>query len=44
MLFYLIRPDWEATVKWLKDLGADVVTTEHKLKADVGEWCLMSAA
>lgn len=29
------RPDWEATVGWLKGLGADVVTTEQRLKGDV---------
>jgi hypothetical protein len=30
-------PDWAATVAWLKGMGADVVTTEQKLKEDLGE-------
>lgn len=29
------RPDWEAAVSWLRAMGADVVTTEQKLKADL---------
>ncbi|MEW5302845.1 MAG: hypothetical protein WDW36_005588 [Sanguina aurantia] len=29
------RPDWDGTVAMLKGLGADVVTTEAKLKADM---------
>ena len=31
------RPDWESTVSRLKAMGADVVTTEQQLKADLGE-------
>ena len=31
------RPDWDATVGWLNDLGADLVTTEERLKRDLGE-------
>eukprot|EP00878_Enallax_costatus_P043859 GHUV01051957.1.p2 GENE.GHUV01051957.1~~GHUV01051957.1.p2 ORF type:complete len:202 (+),score=70.47 GHUV01051957.1:912-1517(+) len=29
------RPNWDATVSWLEDMGADLVTTEDKLKADL---------
>jgi hypothetical protein len=31
------RPDWDAAVSWLQGMGADLVTTEQKLKADLGE-------
>jgi len=31
------RPEWDQTVTWLQGMGADVVTTEQKLKADLGE-------
>jgi trans-2-enoyl-CoA reductase len=31
------RSDWDATVSWLKDMGADVVTTEGKLKGDLAD-------
>lgn len=31
------RPDWDQTVAFLKELGADVVTTEAKMKADLSE-------
>eukprot|EP00882_Tetradesmus_deserticola_P011593 GHRQ01012265.1.p1 GENE.GHRQ01012265.1~~GHRQ01012265.1.p1 ORF type:complete len:243 (+),score=47.61 GHRQ01012265.1:122-850(+) len=30
------RPDWDATVSRLQAMGADLVTTEQKLKADLG--------
>lgn len=43
-LYYLVaavclltlRPDWDACVSSLTDMGADVVTTEEKLKQDLG--------
>lgn len=37
MFVLFCRPDWDATVSWLKGMGADVVTTEQDLKADLGE-------
>ncbi len=30
------RPDWDATVGWLKGMGADVVTTEERLRKNMG--------
>jgi hypothetical protein len=36
LLLCCCRPDWDATVSWLKGMGADVVTTEASLKADLG--------
>lgn len=33
----LPRPDWDATVSHLKALGADLVTTEERLKDDLSE-------
>eukprot|EP00879_Flechtneria_rotunda_P013891 GHRR01014507.1.p1 GENE.GHRR01014507.1~~GHRR01014507.1.p1 ORF type:complete len:309 (+),score=91.20 GHRR01014507.1:1264-2190(+) len=30
------RPDWDAAVSWLKEMGADLVTTEARLKEDLG--------
>lgn len=31
------RPDWDATVSWLRGMGADLVTTEQDIKADLGK-------
>ena len=30
------RPDWDSTVAWLQGMGADLVTTEQRLKHDFG--------
>eukprot|EP00775_Hariotina_reticulata_P004731 gene4731-4981_t len=35
MLLPVTSPDWDATVAWLQDMGADIVTTEQKLKEDL---------
>jgi hypothetical protein len=37
LVLSLRREDWDEVAGWLQELGADVVTTEQKLRQDMGE-------